>query len=144
MFPLLPLLASHGSTCPITCLHSCPYWNHMRHSRLLANETQVCVNSDEVREPWSVPHLVQTIDHECAPSIQGAILYCKGDCVTINSEESELPFIAQLLSYDRVNEQLEVRWLYRSQEVDAAAAHILQRYRSLVCVCACVYEYESK
>ena len=62
---------------------------------------------------------------------QGSVLYCKGDCVTINSGDAEeaQPFLAQLLSFDRVRQQLEVRWLYRSEEVENTAGPVLQRYR---------------
>ena len=61
---------------------------------------------------------------------QGATLFCQGDFVTINSEEeSDVPFMAQLLSYDREQQQLEVRWLYRCEEVQTSAPAALQRYR---------------
>ena len=60
---------------------------------------------------------------------QGQVLFCKGDCVTVNSDEVEGAFLAQLLSYDRVHQHLQVRWLYRSEEVDKTAGPVLQRYR---------------
>jgi hypothetical protein len=60
---------------------------------------------------------------------QGSTLYCKGDCVTITSEEDDVPFLAQLLNYDRVKQRLEVRWLYRLEEVESSAGPVLQRYR---------------
>ena len=51
--------------------------------------------------------------------------------MTINSGDAEeaQPFLAQLLSFDRVRQQLEVRWLYRSEEVENTAGPVLQRYR---------------
>ena len=47
----------------------------------------------------------------------GASLYCVGDCVSVNGDESDTPFIAQLLKYDRQTQYLTVRWLYRAEEV---------------------------
>jgi hypothetical protein len=47
----------------------------------------------------------------------GANLFCVGDCVSVNGSESEVPFIAQLLKFDRQTQLLTVRWLYRADEV---------------------------
>jgi hypothetical protein len=45
----------------------------------------------------------------------GHQLLCLGDCITINTEESDMPFVAQLLAYDRHTGYLTVRWLYRAE-----------------------------
>ena len=48
----------------------------------------------------------------------GANLFCVGDCVSVNGSDSDTPFIAQLLSFDRQTQLVTVRWLYRADEVN--------------------------
>jgi hypothetical protein len=59
----------------------------------------------------------------------GSALLCKGDCVTINTEDSDIPFVAQLLDYDKLTGFITVRWLYRCEEVENVAGANLQRFR---------------
>ena len=59
----------------------------------------------------------------------GPNLYCEGDCVILNSEGSDTPFIAQLLAYDRKSDFLHVRWLYKCEEVQKTNRSALYHYR---------------
>ena len=57
---------------------------------------------------------------------QGATLFCQGDFVTINSEEeSDVPFMAQLLSYDR-EQKLDALKVKAANEALVATAAVIE------------------
>ena len=53
----------------------------------------------------------------CRSTLQARTSFCKGEFVSINSETSDIPFVAQLLDYNRDDSRLTVRWIYRCEEV---------------------------
>ena len=91
----------------------------IRHGDLVSDMCDVRFALDD--QTWKLQPHAEPRKKEERPFVPlypaGPHLFCKGEFVSINSETSDIPFVAQLLDYNRDDSRLTVRWIYRCEEV---------------------------